>query len=211
MLTILLGQVGCMSSKKLTDWKVDEWRMVKTDKNDPPSWIIYSRKLDANFLEYKIEGEIDASPQSCIDVFRQDIYDQAQKSKNKKYPVYKIVSESKDTLLTYVVHNEPFPLKDTEMSVKYFFQEGNERQTRVSWKEAWELSNVQPTKKLSRVETFRGSWGFSSHLDNPTCKATNTVQFDPKKVPMWLVQPMVIKFLKSGLKDIEEKVSDGKI
>lgn len=187
------------------------WKIVKADKNDEPTWIIYSRKIEGtNFYEYKIEGDIQSSPEACIASFKQDIHNLASGAKSKKYPIYNIVEESEEGLLTYVIHKEPFPLKNTEMSVRYNFFNEADGSIGVRWHEAWEECTAQPTKKLSRVQSFRGTWNFSPTSDN-ACKAVNSVQFDPQKMPMWLVEPMVVKFLKGGLKDIRNTVEPPKI
>ncbi|MDB4286244.1 hypothetical protein N9933_02980, partial [bacterium] len=135
----------------------------------------------------------------------QDIRNQADDSKNKKYPTYEILDESKESFLTYVIHKEPFPFKDTEMSVRYLSSQGAKSTTEeVSWKEAWdEDSAPSPSKKLSRVQTFRGSWYFSL-ISSSHCNAVYSVQFDPKKMPHWLVNKMVVQFLIEGLENIRE-------
>lgn len=194
-----------LKKKSIKEWRVYRLEEIKkSSANEDENWTIYSRKIKGtNFSEYKIEGNIETAPKACIAVFKQEILNQAADLENKKYPTYEIVSESKDSLLTYVIHNEPFPLKDTEMSVKYQVFNGGNGSTAVTWHEAWDESQVQLSKKLSRVETFRGSWSFtptSSH----SCQATNSVQFDTKGMPLWLVKPMVIKFLKNGLENIRE-------
>lgn len=114
-----------------------------------PPWIIYTRKLaDTNFLEYKIEGEIHASPEACVSSFRQDIHHQADDPSNKKYPTYEIVNESKNSLLTYVIHQESFPFRNTEMSVRYLFSQNTENSTKeVRWEETWEEESVPPPSK----------------------------------------------------------------
>lgn len=209
-LLILVIFQNCASFKErgIKELESSKWKVAKSDKGDDPSWIIYTRKITGtNFLEYKIQGEMKSSPEACISTFKEDIHKQATDLKNKKYPIYEIVQESEDSLLTYVIHNEPFPLRDTEMSVKYLFFNKKDGTTGVRWKEAWNEGSVPPTtKRLSRVETFRGSWYFSP-ISNTNCKGENTVKFDPKKMPMWLVEPMVFKFLKDGLKDIREKTA----
>ncbi|TXN36109.1 hypothetical protein FVB32_16255 [Flagellimonas hymeniacidonis] len=209
---IVISLQSCVSPRdaSIREWEKHEWQLVKVDKNDEPTWTIYKRKLvGTNFLEYKIEGDIKSSPQACISAFRRDIHNQADNLKNKKYPTYEIVDESKDSLLTYAIHNEPFPFKDTEMSVRYHFSRDIESKVEeVKWKEAWDENSVPPlSKKLSRVQTFRGAWNFSPVSINH-CKAVNIIQFNPKKMPNWLVQPMVANFLKKGLEDIREMTSE---
>ncbi|MFK7922723.1 MAG: hypothetical protein AB8H47_12240 [Bacteroidia bacterium] len=184
--------------------KNQEWEVVKTDKNDEPTWVIYTRKIaGTNFLEYKIEGDVASSPKACVALFREDIHNQADDSTNKKYPTYEIVDESKEGFLTYVIHKEPFPLKDTEMSVNYVFFNDEDGSKGVRWHEAWDDCPIQPSKKLSRVQTFRGSWYFLP-ISNKNSKAINSVQFDPQKMPLWLVEPMVFKFLKEGLENMRK-------
>jgi len=194
-----------LRNKSIKEWSAYRLEAIKKSRaSEDEKWTIYSRKIKGtNFLEFKIEGDIEALPKACLAAFRQDILNQAADFKNKKYPTYEIVSESKDSLLTYVIHNEPFPLKDTEMSVRYLFCNDEDGSTGVRWHEAWDESQVQPSKKLNRVETFRGSWSFAPISGNSS-QAANSVQFDPKGMPMWLVKPMVIKFLKNGLKSIRE-------
>ena len=201
---------SCVSARNRSTPKKEkhEWRIVKTDKQAEPSWVIYTRAIaGTSFLEYKIEGDIQSSPHACLASFRQELYAQANDTKNKKYPTYKIADESRESLLTYVIHREPFPLKDTEMSVRYTFFSDEDGSTSVRWNEAWNESPVQPSKKLNRVKTFRGSWSFFPASGN-ACKAANVVQFDPGKMPLWLVQPMVFSFLKGGLRDIREKAGE---
>jgi len=153
---------SCVSprDKSIREWEKHEWSVVKVEKSDNPTWTIYTRKsAGTNFIEYKIEGDIASSPKVCIASFRQDIKNQAEDLNNKKFPTYEIVDESKDSLLTYVIHKELFPFKNTEMSVRYlFFQDVESTMEGVKWKEAWEENSVPSVhKKLSRVQTFRGS------------------------------------------------------
>jgi len=205
--------LGCSvhRTKKLNNEMIKESSVFdfKKIKQSPDSgsekWNIYSRKIrNSNFLEYKIEGNIKSSPKACVTVFRKDIYKQAKDPDNKKYPTYNIVYDSVNSLLTYVIHKEPFPLKNTEMSVRYtFIQECNDSNIQnVKWEEAWDEAMVPAlSKKFNRVETFRGAWSFTSTAGN-TCSAVNSVQFNPKKMPMWLVEPMVVQFLVKGLGDL---------
>ena len=94
------------------------------------------------------------------------------------------------------------------MSVRYFFYKDTESAAEeIKWIEAWEEDSVPPpSKKLSRVQTFRGFWQFSPISSNH-CKAVNSVQFNPKKMPRWLVTPMVTKFLIKGIEDLRETTS----
>lgn len=200
---------SCLSprGRSIKKWERHEWKIVKSDQSDKPNWSIYTRKIvDTDFIEYKIEGIVEASPDVCISSFKQDLHKLANEKKNKKYPTYEIVNETKDSLLTYVIHKEPFPLKNTEMSVRYTFFNNENGSRGVKWHEAWNEIQVKSSKKLSRVETFRGSWNFSPS-DNNSSKALNTVRFNPKKMPRWLFEPMVFKFLKTGLEDIRNMTS----
>ena len=192
-----------LRNESVKEWMTYQWGEIEKSPNSADEkWTIYSRKIkETNFLEYKIVGDIKSSPKACIAAFRQDIMNQAADLKNTKYPTYKIVNEAKDSLLTYVIHNEPFPLKDTEMSVRYIFVNDEDGSTSVTWHEAWDESQVQISKKLNRVETFRGSWIFATTSNNSN-QAANNVQFDPKNVPRWLYKPMVLKFLKKGLEEL---------
>lgn len=208
---ICCSTMNCHSHRNIIslEEKNQGWKIVKVDKKDEPTWIIYSRKLvGTKFLEYKIVGDIKSSPKACVSSFRQDIHHQANDIKNKKYPRYEIVEESKDNLLTYVIHNEPFPFKDTEMSIRYYFLNDTENAgAEIKWKEAWDEDSVPPpSKKLSRVETFRGFWHFSP-ISRNHCKAVNSVQFNPKKMPQWLINPMVTKFLIKEIENIREMTS----
>ena len=89
------------------------------------------------------------------------------------------------------------------MSVMYIFFNEENGSTGVRWHEAWDKSQIQPSKKLNRVETFRGSWSFTPTFGN-ACQAVNSVQFDPKGMPVWLVKPMVTNFIKNALEDIRK-------
>lgn len=201
-LTMLFSFQSCVSprDRSIKKWEKQEWKIAKVDKNEEPTWIIYNRKISGtNIFEYKIEGKINSNPTICIASFKQDLFNDTTDS--KKFPIYDILKKSKDTLVTYVVHNEPFPLKNTEMSVRYIFFKNEDTSIGVRWKEAWNDYPVQPTKKLSRVQSFRGSWHFLP-ISNNLSKAVNTVQFDPKKMPSWIFEPMVFKFLKKGLQNI---------
>jgi hypothetical protein len=201
---IILFLQSCVSAKdrSIKESKKYEWQIVKVDKSQNPTWKIYKRKLKGtNFLEYKIEGDIPSSPEACLEAFRKDIHKLANGTENKKYPIYEISEESENSILTYVIHNEPFFFKNTEMSVRYLFYNDDVGNFGVEWNEAWEESQIQHSKKLKRVDTFRGSWSFSTITINSS-KAINSVQFDPKGMPLWLINPMVYKFLKEGLEDI---------
>lgn len=191
--------------KSVKESSVYQLQVVKESSEDEAKkWTIYSRKIKGtNFFEYQIEGEIVASPSVCLVFFRQDMLSQAADLNNKKYPIYNVVSASQDSLLTYVIHHEPFPFKNTEMSIRYIFHDTAADGAGVIWHEAWDETQIPLTKNLKRVETFRGSWSFISSSVN-ACQATNGVQFDPKKMPRWLFEPMIIKFLKEGLEDLRE-------
>lgn len=208
VLTVFSYQ-SCVSprDRSIKEWEKYEWKTVKVDKNDQPTWTIYKRKLvGTNFLEYKIEGDIKSPPKACVASFKQDIHNHANDLKNKKFPTYEIVEESKEGLLTYVIHNEPFPLKDTEMSIRYTFFSDEDGSTGARWREAWDECPVQPSKKLNRIETFRGSWHFLPISSNHN-KAVNSVQFELRGMPLWFAELMVLKFLKEGLEDIKETTS----
>ncbi|MFK8039080.1 MAG: hypothetical protein AB8B74_12370 [Crocinitomicaceae bacterium] len=193
--------------RSIREWEKRNWKVVKVEKKTDPLWTIYTRKIaSTNFLEYKIEGTIAASPKASILAFKQDIYNLTNGQKSKKYPHYEIINESGDSLLTYVIHKEPFPLKNTEMSVMYTFFTDSDGSTGVKWKEDWDANPIEPSKKVSRVKSFRGSWLFTPKTDNIT-SAVTSVNFDPKRMPLWLVEPMVFKFLKNGLKNIKELTS----
>lgn len=196
-----------LKHKSIKEWSAYQWEEVKrSSEGDLKEWTVYSRQLKGtNFLEYKIEGDVEASPKACVASFKQDIHNQADELTNKKYPTYEILEATSEHLLTYVIHKEPFPFKDTEMRIHYiFFKDTMGPSEGVKWIEAWDDDSA-PTlsKKLSRVETFRGSWRFSPATNN-SCVAVNSVQFDPKKMPLWLVNPMVIRFLIEGLENIRE-------
>jgi len=200
---------SCLSprNRSIKEWEQYEWKIVKEDKKDAPTWVIYKRKIaGTNLLEYKIEGNIKTSSKASIISSREGIHNQANKSKNEEYPTYEIIDESKDSLLTYVIHDESFLFRDTEMCVRYRFFYDEDGNTIVKWNEAWDECAIQPSKKLKRVETFRGSWVFSPTSNN-SCKSVNTVQFDLKGMPLWLAEPMVIKFLKGGLEDKRKLIS----
>lgn len=198
-------RINRLKNKSYKKWKSFQWTETKRSSDkDIVAWTIYSRKIKGtNLLEYKIEGEIPTTPEACVAAFKKDIYQQATKEGNKKYPTYTIVNEYSDGLLTYLIHNEPFPFKDTEMSIKYLFSMNEEGDAKIVWHEAWDISSVKPTKKLKRVETFRGSWQFIKDSKNKSI-AVNIVQFDPKGMPKFLVQPMVTNFLRKGLENLRE-------
>lgn len=210
LIFLVLSLPSCTANKKNSSSEKEEykWQVVKKEKSKSPDWVIYSRQIEGtNFFTYKIEGNISASPSDCLTAFKSDIHQKVNDNKNKKFPTYDLVEESPNSLLTYVIHKEPFPLKNTEMSVRYQFYNNNDGSTGAHWKEAWEESPIQPSKRLKRVESFRGSWDFKP-INKDISSAINTVSFDPKKMPLWLVEPMVVKFLKNGLRDLKEMTSN---
>lgn len=181
-----------------------KWEILKSEKKNLPTWVILCRKnTTINVLEYKIAGGINSSAQACISSFKKNIHNQADNIKNKKYPTYDILDKSKDSLLTYVIHKEPFPSKNTEMSVRYIFFDEMNGNTGVRWKEAWDECQTQPSKKLNRVQTFRGSWDFTIASSN-RCVAVNNIQFDLNEMTPWLVGKKVVKYLVEGLENIRE-------
>ena len=62
----------------------------------------------------------------------------------------------------------------------------------VIWKESWDECQIQPSKKLNRHETFRGSWNFTIVSSNH-CMAVNNIQFDLGEMTPWLLGKEVIK------------------
>lgn len=196
-----------LKNKSIKEWETFQFEEIKRGPDSgSEKWVVYSRKIKGtNFSEYKIEGKVEVTPKACVAAFKQDILNQSADLENRKYPTYEIVRESTDSLLTYVIHNEPFPLKDTEMSVIYIFSNDEGGSTGVRWHEAWDKSPVQPSRKLNRVETFRGYWSFVPTSSGNSCQAINSVQFNPKGMPEWLVKPMVVKFLKNGLENLRKE------
>jgi len=61
--------------------------------------------------------------------------------------IYDTINETNDSLLTYVIHHEPFPLKNTEMSVLYHFSKKGDGSRMVSWHEAWDVESAPPESK----------------------------------------------------------------
>lgn len=199
LMVLVILSCGPTRRQSIKAWEKHEWKKVKASKNTGRQWKIYRRKVrNTAFWEYKIVGEISCSPKQGVERFRKDIKRLANGADPKKYPSYQVLQESKDSLLTYVIHNEPFPFKDTEMSVRYVFHVRDEKDTAVEWTESWSDCD-EPHKKLKRVEMFRGSLRLSSRNGSQT-QMVQTMQFDPKGMPMWLVNPTVIKFLKKELK-----------
>ena len=194
-----------LRNKSIKEWSFYQLEEVKkSTEGKGEQWTIYSRKIKGtNFFEYKIEGDIDASPETCLLAFKQDMLNKSKDLKNKKYPTYEIVSGTPDSLLTYIIHHEPFPFKDTEMSLRYVFYNNVDGSTGVAWHEAWNECQVSPSKKLSRVKSFRGAWQFTSTSDN-SCLSSNSIEFDPNGMPQWLFKPMVMRMLKNGLASLRE-------
>ncbi len=211
LVTVVTSLLLSCAGYKHINYSVDEnegWTLVKTEKNNHPRWKAFSRKISGtNFIEYKLEGKVISSPEACLSSFKDEIKALANGSEQRKYPTYDIVHESANSLRTYVIHNEPFPLKDTEMSVRYLFVNYEDGTVGVNWHEAWDEKFIEPSNRLKRVTTFRGSWTFSRTKFGST-QAINMVQFDPQKMPRWLVEPMVLKFLKEGLEDIRKATNN---
>jgi hypothetical protein len=206
---LLFTTVACKSTDGLISAAEEKegWEMVKADKEEVPSWVIYRRKIEGTKeLEYKIKGDIYAAPSICISEFKKNLYDLSKgegKESDYEYLQYDIVTDTTNNLCVYAIHNEPFPFKDTEMSILYTFQSDTTGNAEVRWREAWNDHPRPESKKLKRVESFRGSWQFSS-TSNDVYEATNSVEFDLGNFPLFLAQPMVFKFLKNGLTDMRK-------
>ena len=194
-----------LRNKNIAAWEAYQWKQIKkSSEKEVQEWTISTRKVrGTNFLEYKIEGDVTSSPEAFVSSFRQDIYNQAEDLANKKFPTYEILEETKESLLTYVIHKEPFPFKNTEMRIRYNFFSNEDGSTGVRWKETWDGWPKKSSKKLSRVQSFRGSWSLFPTSNNSS-QAVNSVNFDPKKMPIWLVKPMVLKFLKQEWKKLRK-------
>ncbi len=202
---LFLTSCTSFNSLQSSDQANQGWTLVSAEKKVKKPWKIYSRKLkDTNFVEYKIEGELASSPTHCLSALKQNLYNDANDA--KKYPTYEILKSTSDSILTYVIHNEPFPLNDTEMNILYQFHSEQDGSTHASWKEAWDINPVSTAKGLNRVETFRGTWHFLP-LKETSAQGINIVQFDPKKMPRWLAEPMVLKFLKTQFKKFSKTAS----
>lgn len=166
-------RINRLKNKSYKEWKTFQWTEIKSSSDqDVTDWTIYSRKFKGtNLTEFKIEGEIGASPENCIVAFRQEINQQAAKIDNKKYPAYQIISESADSLLTYVIHNEPFPFKDTEMLVQYVFSTSKDGSKEVKLKESRDEYSIEESKKtetcgnLSRVLALHRGWRESAECE----------------------------------------------
>ncbi len=206
---IALSIVSCSSSRIANQSQVDQqgWKVVKAGNSVDSTWVISRRnEKGSDFYEYKIEGLVEALPANCIASFKQDIYDLSNEVKKEgeyKYSTYQIVEESSNALVVYAIHKEPFPLKNTEMSIKYTFDSARNGNAKVHWHEAWADFPVEPSKKLNRIDTFRGSWTFTS-TESDLYKASNWVQFNLKGAPIWFAQPMVNKFLVKGYMKFKE-------
>lgn len=199
LIAIIFQSCGPTQSHGTKELEKYEWAVVKENKNPTQHWAISKRKIkNSTFWEYKIEGTMNSTPKEGAIGFREDIHNLAKGSNPKEYPIYKIIKESKDSLVAYFVHNESFFFKDTEMCVKFDFHNNENGDVIIEWTESWNDCSTQPNKRLKRVETFRGNIHLSSAANN-TSKIVQTVQFDPKGMPMWLVNPMVVKFLKKEL------------
>lgn len=199
IIALILQSCGSTKNQSIREWEKHEWKIAKEDKNTKPEWTIRRRKIrNSAFWEYRIEGKISASPKEGTTWYREEIHKLAKGGNSKKYPTYKILNKSGDDVLTYMIYNEPFPFKNTEMCVRYVFEDMENGIRRIVWKEAWNDYEKHPNKKLKRVESFRGSIKLSSH-DGEMTQFVQTVQFDPKGMPKWLVNPMVTKFLKKEL------------
>lgn len=207
----LLFMTACKSSAIVLSAEDEKegWEIVKVDKEEVPKWVIYRRKFDGTkTLEYKINGEIQSSPELCVDAFKQNLYDLSNgigKESDYEYSTYEIVADTTDSLCVYAVHNEPFPFKDTEMSIFYTFYNDTSGMAGVRWREAWKDYPTPETKKLKRIDSFRGSWQFSDG-SNGSFEAVNKVEFDLGNFPLFLAEPMVVKFLKSGLEDMRDSI-----
>ena len=204
ILAVLFFSMGCKSSQNTVvvhQKTVEEWKVVKVDKSDTPTWKISRREIQGTrFMEYKIEGSIDASPEACMASFKNDLYDQAKD--HKRFPVYDFVEDTM-SILTYVIHEEPWPLKNTEMSIRYNFFREEAGSTAVRWKEAWDECPIEESKKFNRIQTFRGSWEFDSIGVNRS-SGINLVQFELIGQLLWFAEPMVTGFLKKGLQYIRD-------
>lgn len=62
----------------------------------------------------------------------------------------------------------------------------------VRWKEVWDECQIQLSKKLNRVQTFRGSWDFTIVSSNHWM-AVNNIQFDLGEMTPSLLGKKVIK------------------
>jgi len=201
LVVLTLLSCGPTRSRSIREWERYEWKLVQKDKEPSKAWAISRRQIrKTDFWEYKIEGKLAITPEKGARRFRGEIRSLAKGGNPRKYPRYDVLRESKDSLLTYVVHHEPFPFRDTEMCVAYVFQNSTDNHISLYWRDSWGDCNKGPNKKLKRVEVFRGSLHFSSKEGKKETKMVQTVQFNPKGMPLWLVNRMVIKFLKKELK-----------
>ncbi|MEM9327790.1 MAG: hypothetical protein AAGA85_19125 [Bacteroidota bacterium] len=204
-LAVALGSFllsGCSGFKEIdTHTTHGGWVTIEASDDGAPFEILARKLSDSPLFEYQIKSELGLSASACQAALRRGIRLLAAGLDGDEYPVYQIVYESVDSLLTYVIHDEPFPFKNTEMVVRYDYYLHEDGQMGVTWKEAWDEYDVRPSSKLSRVETFRGSWNFAPVTDHTT-NAIHTVQFDPKGMPRWLAEPMLIKFMKDSFEKV---------
>jgi len=203
ILLILAFSIGCSPQKKLSTTEKNSWQIVKQDKDKKKGWKLFSRIANgSDFLEFKVEGNIESSPTACIGAVKEKLVNNA-KYTDDGLPI-EILSETENELLTYSISKMPFLFKNREMCERYVFFKDESGAEGVQWKEAWEECPVPASKKLIRMPIIRGSWTFSPSEANH-CQAVYTVQFDPGgKIPAGMVNKMAGNFLIEELESIRE-------
>lgn len=177
-----------------------DWVLVDSKIEKEEHWKIYYRELDEKHnYEYMFESSLSLSPKICLELFRESLLDVSSNNPKNKDLKSSILINTDKEILVYSIKDEPFIFKDTEMCVSYEFNDNLGLDGLIRWKENWNKCNVVPSKKLKRVMEFRGSWRFTQ-IGTDHSKVRLKVSFDTQGMPMFLVRPMVKKYMIESFK-----------
>jgi hypothetical protein len=207
LLVLLAFGISSCTSTRHTLPSTEErnnWKIIKIISEENREWTIYSQEVTGSkFLAFKLEGEVNMTPILAVKAMREEI-ENSKAYLDEKEGFTKVLSSSKEELISYSVFQMPFPFKDRAMLEKYTFS--NDEKTgvhKVTWKEDWNATSKE-TKGVIRVPINQGYWEFIP-MERNKSKAIYMVLNDPGgKIPAKFVNPAIIKELPKKLRSLEK-------
>ena len=177
-----------------------KWKEIK--KKD--TWVLYSReKTDSKFVEYKLVGTVNATPNKASDAALKIMIDSAYLAKGVKR---KILKDNGTSAITYTRVKMPFPLSDRDVVMKVETYQLPNGAMGVKWQNTTELAPV-PNEKMVRISKAYGFWEFTSAA-NGTSTATCVMFTDPGgNVPAAIVNLMAGEALTDDLANIQKVIA----
>lgn len=183
----------------------EEWRVLKKDEK-AGAWVLYTRaKPGSDFVEYRIEGVVDASPAAATAAARTIMTDASYLPKGVRRTILRngeggIVSHSRFAL--------PGPFSDRDVTLLIEAFHGPADSEGLRWRHAPELG-PKPGSGVVRMPESSGAWEFTAN-DEGRALATGLMHGDlGGHVPAWMVNGLAGDSLVTDLGHIRNVAKQG--